>query len=108
MFFFVSYFYFYDSPCFPLYSKILEEMAYHYENSSMSDLTAFVDSILKQQYPDPGAAFEVKIQGKLSRFTRPNDSDSLLQHVCYFVITSLVYSTLLMENNLYFFVFVID
>ena len=72
------------SPCFPLYAKILHEMAYHYENSSMKDLTSFVDSILKQRFPAPGETFEVTMQGKSSRFTRPNDSDSLLQHVCLF------------------------
>jgi len=83
-------------------------MAYHYENSSMSDLTAFVDSILKQQYPDPGAAFEVKIQGKLSRFTRPNDSDSLLQHVCNFVFASIECLVYEMNVNFNVFIFMVD
>ena len=56
-------------------------MAYHYENSSMKQLTEFVDSMLQQRFPDPGETFEVKMQGKGYRFTRPNDSDSLLEHV---------------------------
>ena len=58
-------------------------MAYHYENSSMSQLTEFVDSMLQQRFPSSGEAFEVKMQGKSYRFTRPDDSDSLLEHVCF-------------------------
>lgn len=60
-------------------------MAYHYENSSMSQLTEFVDSMLQQRFPSSGETFEVKMQGKGYRFTRPDDSDSLLEHVrCFF------------------------
>ena len=51
----------------------------------MSKLTAFVDSVLQQPFPKPGASFSVTLKKDLGetsfRFTRPNDSDSLLEHV---------------------------
>jgi hypothetical protein len=60
-------------------------MAYHYENDSMEKLTAFVDSVLQQPFPGPGESFLVSLKkdnGLASfQFTRPNDSDSLLEHV---------------------------
>mmetsp|Transcript_1460 Transcript_1460/g.1861 ORF Transcript_1460/g.1861 Transcript_1460/m.1861 type:complete len:633 (-) Transcript_1460:56-1954(-) len=97
-------------PCFPLYSKILEAMAYHYENSSMKQLTEFVDSMLKQRFPDPGETFEIKMQGKGYRFTRPNDSDSLLEHIDLdTILTSLdetniliIFAGLLVERRIIF------
>mmetsp|Transcript_18400 Transcript_18400/g.71098 ORF Transcript_18400/g.71098 Transcript_18400/m.71098 type:complete len:729 (-) Transcript_18400:243-2429(-) len=73
-------------PCFQLYSKVLEQVAYHYENSSMSMLKLFLESVLETEFPKPGASFEVKMetsgsQMQHSRFTRPDDSDSQLEHV---------------------------
>lgn len=73
-------------PCFQLYSKVLEQVAYHYENSSMGMLTLFLQSVLETEFPKPGASFEVKMetsgsQIQNSRFTRPDDSDSQLEHV---------------------------
>lgn len=56
-------------------------MAFHYENSSMSHLTEFVDSMLKQRFPRPGETFTITMHGNSSNFTRPNDTDSLLEHV---------------------------
>lgn len=70
-------------PCYPLYSKILERMAYHYENNSMAKLTEFLDSVWQQPSPAPGDSFQITLNQESSslRFTRPNDSDSLLEHI---------------------------
>lgn len=55
----------------------------------MKDLTRFVSSILEHPFPAPGTTFEVNTLGESTRFTRPNDSDSQLEHVysifpCFF------------------------
>jgi len=97
-------------PCFPLYSKILEAMAYYYENCSMSNLTEFVDSVLKQQMPLPGKTFSISMQGNTYNFTRPDDSDSLLEHINLdTLLTSLserniliVFIALLIERRIIF------
>lgn len=68
-------------PCLPLYTKILQEVAIRYENYSMKDLTTFVDSVLQHRFPAPGETFEIKVLDQATRFTRPDDSDSQLEHL---------------------------
>lgn len=47
----------------------------------MKDITEFLDTILQHRFPNPGETFEVKILNSSTLFTRPNDSDSQLEHV---------------------------
>lgn len=63
-----------------MYKNILEQAAHLYENESMQKLTTFLESILEQPFPEPGNTFTVSTL-KGFTFTRPNDSDSQLEHV---------------------------
>ena len=63
-------------------------MANRYENVSMKDLTAFVDSVLQHRFPAPGESFTIQVLGGATSFTRPNDTDSQLQHVSNFLAQS--------------------
>lgn len=47
----------------------------------MKDLTQFVASILQHPFPAPSETFEVKVLGEATRFMRPNEGDSQLEHV---------------------------
>lgn len=72
-------------PCYPLYTKILERVAYHYENSSGKDLTKFLESVLANRFPKPGESFSVKAEmgGKLEswRITRPDEDGCQLEYI---------------------------
>ena len=48
-------------PCDPLYNKILDRIAYHYENSSGKILTQFLESVVQNKFPAPGETFSVEI-----------------------------------------------
>jgi len=71
----------YSSPCFPLYTKILQEVGYKYENISMKDLTQLVESIWERPFPASGETFEIKVLGEATYFTRPKESGCQLEHV---------------------------
>jgi len=75
-------------PCFPMFAKMLDYVAYHFENLSSRELTEFVEDLLAQPLPGPGESFEVNMmdsQKKTSKwqFVRPNEEDSVLEHVAF-------------------------
>jgi len=74
-------------PCFPMFAKMLEHVAYQYENCSSQDLSKFISELLAQPLPKPGETFEVNLNTSDSqtkwRFTRPNEEDSFLEHVAF-------------------------
>ena len=69
-----------------MFAKMLDYVAYHFENLSSRELTEFVEDLLAQPLPGPGESFEVNMmdsQKKTSKwqFVRPNEEDSVLEHV---------------------------
>lgn len=68
---------------------MLEHFAFHYENLSSQALTTFIGRLLEKPLPAPGETLEVDLSSELNtpnnvnkwRFTRPNEEDSLFEHV---------------------------
>ena len=71
-----------------MFAKMLEHVAYHYENESSQALSNFIKELVEKPLPKPGETFEVhlatgKQQVNKWRFTRPNEEDSFLEHVIF-------------------------
>jgi hypothetical protein len=65
-------------PCFSIFSAILDEMM----NLKWKDGRTLIRSVYNQPLPQPGASLRVCIRADLEfQFKRPNDFDSLLDHV---------------------------
>ena len=84
---------------------MLEHFAYHFENFSSQDLTHFIERLLEKPLPAPGEALEVDLSNNNNnynnnnnnnnnnslntlnkwRFIRPNEEDSLFEHVFNFI-----------------------
>lgn len=68
-----------------MFAKMLEHVAYHYENLSSQALSKFIIELVEQPLPKPGETFEVNLATSDTvnkwRFTRPNEEDSFLEHV---------------------------
>lgn len=88
-----------------MFAKMLEHVAYHYENLSSQALSDFIVGLVERPLPKPGETFEVnlQVQNELRkwRFTRPNEEDSFLEHVCIYSIYTFYL------NFIYFYCFVI-
>lgn len=71
-----------------MFAKMLEQVVYHYEKTSSQALSLFISELIAKPLPQPGETFEVNIavsktQVEKWRFTRPNEEDSLFEHVSY-------------------------
>ena len=81
------------SPCYPLFTKMLDHFAYQYENKSSQSLTQFIERLMEKPLPAPGDTLEVDLSLSNSssnsssdkwRFMRPNEEDSLFEYVLLF------------------------
>ena len=103
-------------PCYELYNKIIERIAYHYENSSSKLLTRFLESVIQNSFPKPGTSFSVEINDEhfengtdTWRFTREENETPLNQFPIDHLLLSLspdnilkIFASLLIERRVIF------
>ena len=101
-------------PCEPLYNKILDRIAFHYESSSSKMLTQFLESVVQNDFPQPGQTFSVEIHDDSSgsdtwKLTRPEIDLALEQLPVDRILISLssinilrIFTSLLVERRIIF------
>ena len=95
-------------PCPELYYKIVERIAYHYENSSSALLTQFLESVIKNSIPPPGKSFTIELNGNENwNITREENQTPLNQFPIDIFLSLItpenivkIFSSLLLERRI--------
>jgi len=79
-------------PCFSIFKSVLDEVISRAEDcspESLKEVHVFLETLIKQPLPPPGGVLSVALPASACRgktnfiLERPDDCDSLLDHVIY-------------------------
>ena len=94
-------FYICYSPCFSIFSDILDEVIHRAGDCSSQALTnveTFLMALMEKPLPSPGTSMELTLFDGMGRstfiFKRPNDNESMLDHVRLFFSSFLLFSSI--------------